>query len=404
MSIEWPREVGRRADGAGVVYELPVRPLGGVRWIGLGPIAFSLFFVWSPAQGLIGPAARVLNGTGHNPDWVELAFGGVFVLAGLIPAALGWMIAFGRCRVKYHNRQLRVVELVGPLRWTRQVSATGVRKLEVSFGARVNDNPVTQGRWADLGALVLYPDSGKPRLLVLGYPRGWLAAMARELSVLLNPMSGVAAAPAIPVEEKPVSPRDWVTSDDPAEVEQQPAGSPIRLEPRSDGLTLTVPPMGVWKGSKGLFFFALLWCGFMVVFTTAVVLGFRQGVKAGPWPMLVFAMVFWAIGLGLLAGAVNMGRRRALLVVDAAGLRVAQAGLFSAKRWEWRREVIADLRAGPSGTSVNDRPVLELQVHPRAGKKVGLLAGREDEELRWMATQLRRALGFQGSTRRPDVP
>jgi len=41
---------------------------------------------------------------------------------------------------------------------------------------------------------------------------------------------------------------------------------------------------------------------------------------------------------------------------------------------------------------VNNRPVIELQVHPRVGKKVGLLAGRDETELRWMATQLRRAL------------
>jgi hypothetical protein len=70
---------------------------------------------------------------------------------------------------------------------------------------------------------------------------------------------------------------------------------------------------------------------------------------------------------------------------------------------EWLREVrqredIADIRAGPSGREVNDRPVLELQVHPRKGKKVGLLAGRNEEELRWMAAQLRRALELSTAT------
>ena len=61
MNSEWPREVRRRADGAGVVYELPVRPLGGRRWIGLGPIAFSLLFVSGPARGLIGTVQRLLR-------------------------------------------------------------------------------------------------------------------------------------------------------------------------------------------------------------------------------------------------------------------------------------------------------------------------------------------------------
>jgi hypothetical protein len=285
-----------------------------------------------------------------------------------------------------------VVELAGPLRWTRRVNAGGARRLEVSFGVRVDDQPVTRGPWADLGALLLYPESGKPRLLVLAYPRTWLTAMARELSVLLNPVSGTAAAPAIVVEEKPVSARGASRIEQPVEVEVQPVGSRVRLEPRPDGLNLTVPPAGVWKGSKGLFFFALLWCGFMTVFTSLAV------TTRAPWALLLFATAFWAIGLGLLAGAVNMGRRRALLRLDGAGLRVAQAGLFGAKRWEWPRAEIVEIRAGPSGMEVNEQPVLELQVHPRGGKKVGLLAGRDKAELQWMATHLRRALGLSQPT------
>lgn len=47
---------------------------------------------------------------------------------------------------------------------------------------------------------------------------------------------------------------------------------------------------------------------------------------------------------------------------------------------------------GPSGLTVNNRPVLELQVHPKQGSKFGVLSGRDHGELRWMATVLRRAL------------
>jgi hypothetical protein len=41
---------------------------------------------------------------------------------------------------------------------------------------------------------------------------------------------------------------------------------------------------------------------------------------------------------------------------------------------------------------MNDEPVLELQIYSANGKKEGMLAGRDDEELRWMASRLRRAL------------
>jgi hypothetical protein len=50
------------------------------------------------------------------------------------------------------------------------------------------------------------------------------------------------------------------------------------------------------------------------------------------------------------------------------------------------------IRADASSMEVNHRPVIQLQIHPRAGKKVGLLSGRNEDELRWMATRLRRAL------------
>ncbi len=42
---------------------------------------------------------------------------------------------------------------------------------------------------------------------------------------------------------------------------------------------------------------------------------------------------------------------------------------------------------------VNNSRVPELQIHPMAGKKIGLFGGRDAGELRWMATELRNALG-----------
>jgi hypothetical protein len=38
---------------------------------------------------------------------------------------------------------------------------------------------------------------------------------------------------------------------------------------------------------------------------------------------------------------------------------------------------------------VNNVPILELKIHPRAGDATGLFSERDDDELRWMATVLR---------------
>jgi hypothetical protein len=36
-------------------------------------------------------------------------------------------------------------------------------------------------------------------------------------------------------------------------------------------------------------------------------------------------------------------------------------------------------------------------VQPKGGRKFGLLAGRDEDELRWMASTLRRSLGLSKS-------
>ena len=42
---------------------------------------------------------------------------------------------------------------------------------------------------------------------------------------------------------------------------------------RPDGLTIPLPPVGLRKGSKGLFSFAIIWNGVILLFTVLAVLG-----------------------------------------------------------------------------------------------------------------------------------
>ena len=74
---------------------------------------------------------------------------------------------------------------------------------------------------------------------------------------------------------------------------------------------------------------------------------------------------------------------------NAAGnLLVMQQGIFGTKRREWPVEAIESIGLGPSGMKVNDRDVLQLQVHA-GGEKLGLLTGRDETELEWLACELR---------------
>ena len=410
MSPEFPREIIRHADGAGVTYDFPRRRLGGLRWVGVFLIGFAMLFLNLPARQLYAQILRFLNGTAQGADWFALVFMIPFLIGGLLPLGIGLFILIGRCRLIWRGRQLQAVEMAGPFRWTRRLPKEPVRKLEVSFGSATNGKPVTTGPLADIAALVAKFDAGKPRLLVLGYPRAWLTAVAHDLSPQVNPLAGVRGVPAVEVVETTATGKsifDPGSAAMPEEIVQQPAGSKAKLETRADGLSLAVPPAGIRKGTRGLFFFAVFWCGFMAVFTGLMF--FATGTKgrhATPWEAAPFLLLFWLVGFGLMAGALNMARRRALFIVDRTSLRLAQAGLFGTKSWVWRREDISAIRADASGMKVNNQPVIELQIHPRGAKKVGVLAGRDEAELRWIASTLRRATNLTPapSTNAPPVP
>jgi hypothetical protein len=181
-----------------------------------------------------------------------------------------------------------------------------------------------------------------------------------------------------------------------------PPGSSLAVERFPDGLTIQIPPAGLWRGSQGLFVIALLWNGIIAVITFALLGVLLGGADKNAdklvWVFPLFLSIFWAVGIGLLLGALNMGRRKAAIAVTGGTLMVIQTGLFGSKQRDWPPGDVEAVRAGPSGMTVNDKPVLELQIFDGGAHKFGLLAGRTDEELEWLARELRAALQV------PDYP
>ena len=181
--------------------------------------------------------------------------------------------------------------------------------------------------------------------------------------------------------------------DDVVPAPTQPAGSVIELARFADGVTIRVPPAGLWKGSHGLFFFSLLWNGFMLIFSPAMAAGVLLDEKpeGEPWIIVPFLGIFWAVGIGMLLAAIQMGKREAALAVAGGTLMAMQIGLFGKKQREWLLSDVASIGVEPTGMEVNGVPVRELRIYDTAGNKFGLLAGRKDEELEWLAHELREA-------------
>ncbi len=387
-------EIRREYLGFGARFDLPVRPLGWARLVGVVLVGVSLAFIWTPARGLWQQVERLLDRT---PGGAEAVFGLVqipFVLVGSLPLVIGLLILAGRCRVEWKDGRLRATEMLGPLRWTRRLPRRPIGRLGVM--AASGSDPGQPRILDSFSALFAEYEGGTRRTVVLGYPRSWLLALATELQTLIE-ASGSGAG-GIRVEVLESAPPGEEDGNDRATV--QPTSSRAHLEQWSSGLRLTVPPAGLWRGSKGLFLFGLLWCGFMAVVTWFVATGEVEW--DGPsWVLFVFIALFWGAGLGLLAGAVNLGRRTAVMTVEGGRLHITTRGVLGQKEWEWNPGELSAVRADASGMEINERPVLELQIHPAVGGKVGFLAGRDEEELRWMAACLRHALDVPA---RPSPP
>ena len=131
---------------------------------------------------------------------------------------------------------------------------------------------------------------------------------------------------------------------------------------------------------------------------------FAGGIADIPIALAVMSL-FWLIGRALLLAGWNMGRREAVIAVVAESVMTMQTGLFGPWRHEWPRHVVKQIRVGPSGMEVNGVPVPELQFHGPKDKLLGMLAGRDERELAWMATLLRQALReTRDSTLETDSP
>lgn len=379
--------VRERPDGQ-LLYVFPQRELGVWRWVGLVPILFGLCFA-----GFAVSWVAVAVGIG---GLAFAAFGLPFVVAGLGSVGVGLFILAGHSEVELNGAVLRAIERAGPMRYARKRTTSQIKRLVVSerAGQETHSDSARQGLFQDLAAIVVDCGKDKRMLLAPGYPRRWLLPLAQELARrcdLATEELGMVRIrqPIEVVEEKPTG---EIVSTEESDRLVQPDNSDIEMEKAADGgVTFEVPPAGLWRGSHGLFFFSLLWNGFMAVFTS-VALFAKMWQQKDAWIVLLFLLGFWAVGLSFLLATVNMGRRRAVLAVVGDELLALQTSILGARKQRWHRDKLIDICPGPSNMTVNEAPVLELQVHSQGAPKFGILSGRSTKELHWLAASLRQAL------------
>jgi hypothetical protein len=104
--------------------------------------------------------------------------------------------------------------------------------------------------------------------------------------------------------------------------------------------------------------------------------------------VLVLLTVFVAIGVGMLLTAIQLAFRHAVILASRDSLVFTQTGPIRKSKYQWKSEELTAIRCANSSAEVNHQPLKELQVETR-GKKRGLLTGRNEDELMWLASVLR---------------
>jgi len=372
----------------GVRYRFPAREPG--RWAAVGWVltVFGCAVLGGAAFGVYRGARKVIDGGLDLFDVAPIFFTVPFFLVGGLLFGLGHLIRRARSEVVLDRNRVQSIERAGLIRWTWRRPRREIKRLIV-YRANLGspgESKYGETRQADNAMIQAETDPPSRFAMAVGYPYAMCEEVAQALAERLDvpvEASGETFEFQSAKERRP----------EPLAETPQPADSKVTVEAFDDGVTFTVPPAGL-KGSKGLFGFAVMWLGFISLFTGAFVWGFMSDMEVDGefWVFPAVMSLFWVIGIGIMAAALNMARRRAVLAVVDDSLMILQTGLFGSKRHEWRALQIESIRCGPSGMTVNNVPVMELQVRPHEGRKFGVLSGRANNELRWLAAELTKAL------------
>ncbi|MGJ8671455.1 hypothetical protein [Rubritalea sp.] len=177
---------------------------------------------------------------------------------------------------------------------------------------------------------------------------------------------------------------DLVTSaDDWGNIQSQPVGSKIIKSETAEGLRWLMPAS---KRPNFLFFFALIWLGFISFFTFMVVFGSAESEEAG-WAVGLFLVPFWAVGGGVAYWGLRMMLMESILLVNAEEVQLMQKLFGKVKLKKVLRSEVKQVERY-TAYKQNDRPVYGVRIKTSGKEKIDFGSRLKDEEKRWLVSEL----------------
>jgi hypothetical protein len=385
----------RRPEG--LRYILPSRGLSdsirrkfGTFLIISGAIAIGFMAFWMAAP------LQQFQTTQGLMRWFLLAFG----LMGLPGLAIGgFLFACGLAVYKdaFHTEiqitedKLIVRECAGPLRIRFKRKLTAIETIVVHAPLKGSHSrrgaPMHQPDREEHVALTL-KGPAKPLVVAPMYPRPLLESLAQSLAQTIGlERPGNAIAVEHEVEEE--QPGEEEVDEHPLAFEQPPESDVVFESHDQGGVSFAIPESGLGRGSYFLFPI-----GFMIglVGLGMIVSVIRSGHVMTQVSGLAISISIVLLSAWMVRHGLHLGRSRYIIGAAKGRLLIKCTSPVKTRTWEFSAEEIERLTTGPSGTMINDVPVIELQILPINAKKVGLLGTRDGDELAWMVAHLRRAL------------
>jgi hypothetical protein len=372
-------QVTEEADG--VHYRMPL-PLGR-RLVGvllLVPlVAFVAFLVGLTVSRL----ADIGNG---NPDWADTALV-VFAWGGFAYSVyrlrrwmlVAWLLTFGHGSLRLRAGTLTFGLVSGGARSEESVPLADVRRIVVRPWPVRPDRPD--------GDVVIVRTSGVVHMVTIQLRLDTARLVAQHLAERCHLPAGgeVSAAPEVG-EERTFTP---------VPVYGPPASTRVVVEEFGDGVTITVPPVGVWRAAPVRFVGALVYVAALVLLIAAVLI--LEPVVPNPDDVVTVVgcgLFHWVIALTLLWTALSRGRRRGVLAVAGGHFTYLVRGVVRGKTEGWPVGEVADIRVGVVVGDLNAKPELAIHVTLTNGQFRDLFPRLKVTDQVWVAENLRRALGM----------
>lgn len=428
-------DLHKEETSTGIRYTLPpristpgTRIMGGVLLlVGLFVIVFACAWMAFPLRQALGePMPPGPEATTHGIPLVFRIFLCVFAAFGLIPLGMGLTIIFAGlaliiggsyCQVDLEAHRLIVRDCFGFLHWSFHRKIKDLSSLRLGYQtAMKNDNEYLSNHRFEKGSELFALCHGKkPLEIARSYPDTLVRQLAKELHQELPnipliderslPSAGFIPAIVTSPQAMPVKP----SLPDPG-----PPPPGVLCDIRPGSVTLDVQAPGIWKGARFFVVFSSLWLFITAAATIpilfAIVLGkplhSEDGGQVSPWFGLLFISLFWAVGLGMLAAAIHIGTRRTTLFLGDGLLAITITSRL--RRWhqQWPLDTLREIKIGPSGTSVNDRPLpcLHLTVGDRSVKILTAWNEEIERRLEWICAVLSAVPLHQKNNIPTDMP